>query len=395
MSESHSKHVTVWVQNFGDRPYPVLQWHDPDTGSRKSKSAETCNPIGVERARSALEYELNHGLYRQAASMSWERFRQLFEAEFVATRRPDTRRNYRIALDLFEQICHPRTLRSVNERMVSAYRAGLFARPGVHPGTTMAESSVKVRLQFLRTALAWAARQKLLPDVPRFDPVKVPRTRPRATPGESFERLLAKAPDDQTRVFLLCGWKAGLRLNEALALEWEETDKAPWLDPQGGRIWLPAGFVKAVEDQWVPLDPDLWEALGSLPRQGRKVFRFVESRSGKPVGDKAVCNRVSKLARQAGVRLTMKELRKGFGCAYAGKVPAQVLQKLMRHSNIRITMDYYANVDDAAMAAVLGDKRNSLRNMIPDAADAIEAEPSQTQEGQGDRGEGSEGHLLG
>src|SRR5437764_644751 len=45
----------------------------------------------------------------------------------------------------------------------------------------------------------------------------------------------------------------------------------------------------------------------------------------------------------------------------AGKVPAQVLQRLMRHSNISLTMAYYANVDDAAMEAVLGGKRSSSR----------------------------------
>jgi hypothetical protein len=56
-------------------------------------------------------------------------------------------------------------------------------------------------------------------------------------------------------------------------------------------------------------------------------------------------------------------LRRGFGCRYAGKVPAQFLQKLMRHSSIGITMDYYANVDDAVMEAVLGPQRNSSRNI--------------------------------
>jgi hypothetical protein len=35
------KRVTVWVQRFKDRPHLMLQWTDPDTGRRKSKSAET------------------------------------------------------------------------------------------------------------------------------------------------------------------------------------------------------------------------------------------------------------------------------------------------------------------------------------------------------------------
>ena len=68
------------------------------------------------------------------------------------------------------------------------------------------------------------------------------------------------------------------------------------------------------------------------------------------------------LAKRAGVRLTMRTLRRGFGCYYAGRVPAQVLQKLMRHGDLRTTMAYYANVDDAAMEAVLGSQRSAPRN---------------------------------
>src|SRR5262249_3599669 len=141
---------------------------------------------------------------------------------------------------------------------------------------------------------------------------------------------------------------AGLRLNEALCLEWEPAQAARYLDLAGDRIVLPAEVVKAVEDQWVPLDPVLRGALLALPRAGRKVFRFA-TKKGKPLGDRAVGMRVVYLARRAGVKLTMRSLRRGFGCRYAGKVPAQVLQRLMRHANIATTVDYYANVDDAAM----------------------------------------------
>src|SRR5262249_31090084 len=97
---------------------------------------------------------------------------------------------------------------------------------------------------------------------------------------------------------------------------------------------------------------------------GRRVFRFdaVDGRGERELSDVTVSALVRKLAQAAGVKLTMKSLRRGFGCRYAGRVPAQVLQKLMRHASIKTTMDYYANVDDAAMEAVLGPQRNSLRN---------------------------------
>lgn len=166
------------------------------------------------------------------------------------------------------------------------------------------------------------------------------------------------------RVFLLSGWLAGLRLNEAVSLEWEETDKAPYLDLARNRIVFPAGFVKAAEDQWVPLDRELREALLALPQKERKVFRFVDAR-GNPVSVQAVGERVSTLGKLGGVKLTMKPLRRGFGCYWASRVPAQVLQKMMRHYHISLTMTYYANVDDAVSQAILSREpsiRNTLRN---------------------------------
>ena len=34
-----SERIKVWVQRFPDRRHLVLQWHDPETGKRKSLSA--------------------------------------------------------------------------------------------------------------------------------------------------------------------------------------------------------------------------------------------------------------------------------------------------------------------------------------------------------------------
>jgi integrase len=112
----------------------------------------------------------------------------------------------------------------------------------------------------------------------------------------------------------------------------------------------------------VPLDPQLREALVSLPSHGGggHVFRF----AGDP---HSVVERMRRLAKRDGMVITMRTLRRGFGCRYAARVPAQVLQRLMRHSNISITMNYYANVDDAVERAVLGES-NSPGNSRPSEA---------------------------
>jgi integrase len=378
-----TRRIVVWAQHFADREYLMLQWHDPLTGQRKSKSSGTNNPLEAEKRRADLEYELNHGLFQEADRMSWERFRELFEQEHVEARRQNTKENYQAMFDTFERLCKPTSLRGVTERTISQYAALLRRERGRTRGSTQQPATIRQRLALLRTALGWAVRQKLLPELPDFPTVKVPKKRPQPIPAESFEKLLAKAPDANLRAYLLAGWLGGLRLHEAASLEWEETDKAPWLDLGRDRICFPAGFVKADEDQWVPLDPQLREALEALPRRGKKVFRFV-AKNGRPIGESAIGERVMRLAKKAGVKLTMHSLRKGFGCRYAGKVPAQVLQKLMRHSNISLTMAYYANVDDAAMEAVLGPRSNAGRNKPPSGAETLAEDLSQVQDRQDD-----------
>jgi integrase len=353
------RRIVCWVQHMADRPHLTLRWTDPETGKIRSQTAGTANPKDAEKARADLEYELNHDLRRGAGRMTWEAFRELFEAEHVAPLRPATRRNYAAALGAFERHCSPKRLDLITTRTVSAYAAALRKQPTCgRPGA--AASTVRVRLQFLRTALRWAVEQELLAKAPRFLRVKVPDRKPQPVAPEAFERLLGKAPDATMRAFLLAGWLAGLRLAEAFALEWGANDKAPWVDFSRERIWLPAEFAKGASDQWVPLAPELAEALQALPRQGKRVFRFTCA-GGRPAALNTVGSRVIELARAAGVKLSMHALRRGFGCRYAGKVPAQVLQKLMRHRSIRTTVDYYANVDVAVEEAVLGPRHTAPR----------------------------------
>jgi integrase len=149
------------------------------------------------------------------------------------------------------------------------------------------------------------------------------------------------------------------------------------VDLARNRIVLPAEIAKSSEDQWAPLDPALREELEALSMRGKKVFAFL-NRSGRPLTVNSLSKRVITLARRAGVKLTMHTLRKGFGCHYAAKVPAQVLQRLMRHADIKTAMGYSANVDDAVEAAVL--ERNSSRNTpLPPPPAGAEEGPAGTE----------------
>jgi integrase len=376
----HEKRIVVWVQRFKGRSALMLQWHDPDTGKRKSESAGTADVEKAEQARSDKEYELNHGLHQDRSRMTWAKFRELFEDEFVSGKRDSTRENYASMFDLFERLCHPQLLRNITERTLSAFVAQMRKERG-RSAEGMMPSSIKVRLQFLHAALAWAVEQKLMGKMPKFPKIRVPKKKPQPVPTESFERLVSKATDPAMRAFLHSGWLAGLRFGEAYNLEWEATTEAPYVDLASDRIILPAEIVKGDADQWIPLDPALRKIFEGLPRTGRRVFQFTAERGNKPTSRRTVRERLKLLAKAAGVRLSMKSLRRGFGCRYAGKVPAQVLQKLMRHSTITITMEYYANVDDAVMDAVLGSERNTPRNNETMERNLSEDEQTQVVEG--------------
>src|SRR5262249_15428395 len=155
---------------------------DPDTGSRRSKSASTADPDAADRARADLEYQLNHNLYQEASKLDWHRFRQMFEAEHLAGLRTKTRLKYTTALDGFEQIISPDKLKRVNERTVSVFVKGMRERKTRKRTVGLAPTTIRNYLVALKTALGWAVEQKLLPSLPAFPEIKVPKKKPQPIP---------------------------------------------------------------------------------------------------------------------------------------------------------------------------------------------------------------------
>ncbi|MBN9523088.1 site-specific integrase [bacterium] len=333
----------------------MLQWHDPESGRRRSRSAQTADPREAEQKARDLEYELSHGTYQEPSKLDWQAFREAFEDEYLPGVRERTREKYGTVLDVFEQIVQPTKLRAITERTISLFLKGMRERKVSSKKIGLAPMTQKNYLIALKAALGWAAGQKFLPAVPTFPEVKVPKKKPQPIPQADFDKLIAVAPDDRWRAYLLCGWWCGLRLSEALRLRWEKSPDRPWVDLEQNRIVLPAEFAKSAEDQWAPLHPVLREAIAKLPRDDDDVFPFRSRNSDKPLSRAGVTNRVLLLAKKAGVPLSMHRLRKGFGCRVAkklGKGNAPVLHRLMRHSSMQITMDYYASVDDALHDAI-------------------------------------------
>jgi integrase len=295
-----------------------------------------------------------------AGALTWKAFRERFEEEVLSGLRERTREKYDCVLDVFEQEIQPGRLRSICEETVSRFAAALRKRPVRKRGKLTGQIglspwSVKNYLIALKTALGWAVEQKLLPAVPNFPTIKVPKKKPQPISEADWEKLYRAAPDWLWRAYLLCGWLGGLRLSEAHHLRRSPSEDWPWVDWQADRIILPAKFVKSCENQWVPLHPSLRDALAAVPLSGDEFFPFRSRKTGGPLTRNGLTNRVLHMAQRAGVKLSMHRLRKGFGCRVAqqlGRGNAPVLHRLMRHSSMQITMYFYASVDDVLHDAI-------------------------------------------
>jgi integrase len=180
---------------------------------------------------------------------------------------------------------------------------------------------------------------------------KVAKKKPQPIASADFEKLLQQAPDLRSPADLRCGWWGGLRLSEALQLRCQRTSDQLWVHFEDNESVLPAEFVKSGGDQWIPLHLVLNAALEEFPRTGgERLFPFRSAKTKNYLSRSGVTNRIMLMAKRAGVKLSMHRLRRGFGCRVAkqlGKGNAPVLHRLMRHSSMQITMDYYASVDNA------------------------------------------------
>lgn len=372
-------HVQVRILAPTGRGHYQLQWR-PQPGSRKrvSVTTGTADPAEAERLRQQTEACLQLGhtppllaqrrrgrrtagapsteIQETARPLTWQEFRAIYEAEAVSARKPTTRENVARQLRQFERHAHPTTLAGVDAACLARYcviRRQLGHKP----------STIKVALGAVLAALRWGRKRGLVAAVPEPPEVRVPVTGPgrHLTPDE-FGRLVRAAPTPLWKAFLWCAWLAGLRRGELLALVWDRhggAQRRPWVDLDGRRLWLPAEWVKGGRDQWLPLHAELAAVLRPFRQDSGPVF---------PLGTgRWVWERVRDIARAAGLEgVHLRMLRRSLASRYAPEVSAPVLQRLMRHSDIRTTLAHYADVGgelDEAIHALPGSGRRPTKKI--------------------------------
>jgi integrase len=333
---SHAK-ITVWVQAFTDRDNLALQWVDPATGRRRTRTAGTSDRTAAEQKARDLEYELRHGTFAEPSKMSWPDFVAAYTAEKLSGNRPATRVKAERVLRHFAKYGGVKRIADADERAVSRFIAGLRTRE-------QATATIAGSLAYLAAALQWAEDQGFLPKRPKITLPKYHAKRPRTISLIQFTSILDAAPSDVWRAFLWTAWHSGMRRTELLSLVWDQHTAAPWVDFAAKRIWIPAAFNKSNADQWIPLHRKLAAILKPLRQPSGPMFPLATP--------DVVTQQFIKLAASVGVKATLHDIRRTFGTRYAPIVPAHILQRLMRHSDIKTTLKFYADLDPTLNDAI-------------------------------------------
>ena len=384
-----SDEIKVTVCKYPDRANLVLRYIDPVSGQQKTKSAGTPDESKAIGAAAVWQDELRNGRYQAPSRLTWKEFRARCKNEKLAAMPYSSQIAYRVALDHLERIVNPDRMAKLTPQVMSRFQAE--ARKQGMKATTLAR-----HLRCIKACLRWAERQGLIAKAPNIEMPKLAKgqsmAKHRAVTAEEFDRMIAavvkvRPKDAPAWERLLRGlWLSGLRLAEAVALDWND---GPFvLDTTGKHpaFHIEAEGQKSRRAEVVPVTPDFAEWILAECPQGQRVgrvFPLVDLATGKPlaahntvgpvvsaIGRKAgvVVGQTEKLATEDGrkVKKTVKlfagahEVRRAFCSRWARKVMPAILQRLARHAHISTTMSFYVCLTADEMAGDLWANHGTL-----------------------------------
>lgn len=432
--------IKVSVVEFSSRKYYMMQYRDPITGRKVTRSTKV-ERTGRKRERTAAEKvagkwesELREGRYKPPSRITWDDFRERYENEVLPSLADETGRVVFSVFNVLESIVKPDKLLDLTADRLSYFQQQL--REGGR-----SEATISTYLAHLKSSLRWAVDMGFIREVPKIQKPKRAKSskvmKGRPITLEEFERMLDKVPgviykppkpakdgkkkwtppeieeDVKARVVeawrrLLRGlWWSGLRLGEAINLDWSDRTQL-CVDMSGKRPMLRilAEHEKGNQDRLLPIAPEFAEFLEEIPEGERtgRVFKLLR-KTGEPaeMGEDWVGTIIARIGRAAGVKVDTRtklkdgkratvtkyasahDLRRSFGERWAPRVMPAVLQQLMRHESIDTTLKFYVGQNAQATADVIWDAYerhgNSFGNTSPKSADGRAQEKPQTHEG--------------
>lgn len=230
--------------------------------------------------------------------------------------------------------------RSIDRFKGAQIKAGLKAK------------TINNHLTVLRRSLTAAVEWELLSAVPPVQWLKAPRPDFDFFTHEESELVLAAAPVG-FHAMLTTALKTGLRRGELLVLRWQDVDfRAGAITVRQALSLNVVSTPKSGRARTVPMSAKLKEVL-SAHRHARGAFVFCKD-DGTRFTSNEIKRVVPETCQAAGLReLNWHGLRHSFASqlAIAG-VPLKVIQELLGHASIEMTMRYAHLAESALQGAV-------------------------------------------
>jgi integrase len=235
------------------------------------------------------------------------------------------------------EACGWRFIRDVTPESFETWRVSQ-RKAGVQPKT------LNEYLAHIRTFLKWMeGRNKIgLNPLQVVKPLKVVRDESqRAFTLDELERLLAVVPEYRACLYIIAAF-TGLRRRELKALEW----KSVILSPEGSALRLEAAKTKNRNGGLLPLHPDAEQSLACLraaaPKEARRVFFNGVTQMKRFKKDLELAGIAEKDA--YGRTLNLHSFRRSLATFLNRTgVPIRVAMAILRHSDMKLTMNVYTD----------------------------------------------------
>ncbi|MBP60391.1 MAG: hypothetical protein CMJ62_02590 [Planctomycetaceae bacterium] len=397
--------IKVKVVEFRDRKNYMMQFADPVTGRKRTRSTKVertgrkRDRNEAERVAAKWEADLREGRYKEPSKVTWAEFRDRYEDEVLASLADRTEQKVCGIFNMLEDLLSPSRLRDLTADRLSFYQRRLREMG-------RQETTIDGHLAHLVAALNWAVGIGLLTEVPAIKrPKRVKRSgktdkmKGRPITLEEFERMMAKteatlakpvgsaarrkmpanpkrrfsdeavaarlgrlkeraaAISSSWRHYLTGLWRSGLRLEESLELSWDDEGKlCVDLSGEHPMLRIPAELEKGHRDRLWPLSPEFAEFLLATPEDNRTgyVFNPMPRREDSTrLQPHRVGEVVAAIGKAAGVKVhvdprtskvkfaSAHDLRRSFGERWANRIMPTDLMILMRHESIETTMRFY------------------------------------------------------
>lgn len=207
-------------------------------------------------------------------------------------------------------------------------------------------STINIHLRSLKALFNRALTLQLITSNP-FKGVKlckVHRTAPAYLSPEDLDKLLVHVRKKALRDIYTFLWHTGLRASELINLKWSEVDL--------NRGWMIITYSKSGKSRGVPLNSKAVAILSKFPAAARNGYVF-KKKDGSQLKRTAISHSFKKAVRRAGLPEGLHLHSTRHSTASVGIMKGMDLStvsKLLGHSSILITSNYYSHIADSHMA---------------------------------------------